>query len=226
MKNCELLFLAIISAFSLNCLAQRNDYVSDNAKKGNEQLLYNSIANNDEAIVSYHVVEKIKMVNGTSITTYDVSNLKYVSTNDLGPNNSRVIIPKFVKTRTKKARVAKVKVVPLKTPEEIITPIETPIPAVAITPEKKLEYVTVDIIPIYERVLDKGFISIDMLKLVGDSRFFKGDLVLAAKWYDQLFALTTDLDAVYFYRYAQSLKAINQLEKAAEMMKLFESKDK
>lgn len=238
MKNCKLFFIAILSALSFNSLAQSKDYMTDSAKKENEQLLYNTIANNDEAIVSYHVIEKINMVYGPSITTYNVSNLKYVSTNDLGPNNSRIIIPKYAKTRAKKTRLAEAKVEQPKTPEEITPPVETSTPQEIVTsvelatseevivPEKKRESVTVDLIPIYESVLDKGFVSIDMLKMVADSRFFKGDLVLAAKWYNQLFALTTDLDTIYFYRYAQSLKAINQLDKAAEMMKIFESKDK
>jgi hypothetical protein len=232
MKNFKLFFIAILSALSFNVLAQSKDYISDTAKKENEQLLHNTIANSDEAIVSYHVIEKINMVYGPSITTYNVSNLKYVSTNDLGPNNSRVIIPKFAKTRAKKTRLAETKAVQLKTPEVIITPAEISIPAEIANSEetflleKKKESVTVDLIPIYESVLDKGFVSIDMLKMVGDSRFFRGDLVLAAKWYDQLFALTTDLEAMYFYRYAQSLKAIKQFDKANEMLKIFESKDK
>lgn len=238
MKNFKLFFIAILSALSFNGLAQSKNYISDTAKKENEQLLHNTIANSDEAIVSYHVIEKINMVYGPSITTYNVSNLKYVSTNDLGPNNSRVIIPKFAKTRAKKTRLTEAKAVQSKTAEEISIPVEISTPTEIAIPveianseealllEKKKESVTVDLIPIYESVLDKGFVSIDMLKMVGDSRFFNGDLVLAAKWYDQLFALTTDLDAIYFYRYAQSLKAIKQLDKAKEMMKIFESKDK
>ena len=62
MKNFKLFFIAILSALSFNGLAQSKNYISDTAKKENEQLLHNTIANSDEAIVSYHVIEKINMV--------------------------------------------------------------------------------------------------------------------------------------------------------------------
>ncbi len=89
----------------------------------------------------------------------------------------------------------------------------------------KKEYIEVDIVQTYERVMGKGYKSDAMIKKVADRHFFNGDLVLAAQWYTELFdCLPSELEAVYYYRYAQSLKAVNQPEKATEMMKLFESK--
>ena len=64
-----------------------------------------------------------------------------------------------------------------------------------------------------------------MLSRVGNGRFFDGDLVMAAKWYSQLFDLTTNLEPEYYFRYAQSLKAIGQIEKAKQMMAVFEKKN-
>ncbi len=104
----------------------------------------------------------------------------------------------------------------------IIEPID--ITAEAAAPEKKQIYAIIDIVNTYERILEKGYQSIDMLTRVANSRYFDGDLAKAAKWYTQLYALKKDQQPEFYYRYAQSLKSINQYDKAAEMMKIWESK--
>jgi tetratricopeptide (TPR) repeat protein len=64
-----------------------------------------------------------------------------------------------------------------------------------------------------------------MLQAVADYRYFAEDLATAAKWYTQLFEFCPDeLEAVYYFRYAQSLNSIGKIEKAKEMMDLFQSK--
>ena len=216
MNNYALLFIA--SVFSFSGFAQRNDRVPTNAKTGNG-LVYSNSSNNDLAIVSYHVEERINMKVGSNITTYDVSSLSLVSTNDLGPNNTRVITPKYRKVNEKVVNNEQPKI-----PVYVITAVES-VNVDTVVLEEKIKSISIDIVSIYERILDKGYQSMDMLKIVGDSRFFKGDLVIASKWYSQLFSLTTDLDAIYYYRYARSLASVNQIEKSNEMMKLFESKN-
>ncbi|HMI08546.1 MAG TPA: hypothetical protein VK528_13440 [Flavobacterium sp.] len=221
MKNYAPLFIAIASVFSLSCFAQRSDRLLDNSEMGNTQLISDRMSDNELAVVSYHVEETINMNFGGSVTTYNVSNLDMISTKDLGPNNSRIITPMYAKARAK--TVATVNNEPPKTP--VITIPVIPIKADAVVSEVKMKSVNIDIISTYERVLDKGYKDVDMLKRVGNSRFFHGDLVMAAKWYAQLFALTTDLEAVYYYRYAQSLVSISQNKKANEMMAIFENKN-
>jgi len=78
----------------------------------------------------------------------------------------------------------------------------------------------------YERIIDKGYESVDMLKKVADKRFFNNEFQLAARWYGCLFDLTTDLEPVYYYRYATALKETNQHDKAQAMMELFKQKKK
>jgi hypothetical protein len=222
MKNSAPLFIAIACVFSLGCFAQRNDSIIANMKMGNTQLMGDAISNNDFVVVSYHVEERINMNFGSHITTYEVSNLSLVSKNDLGPNNTRIVTPIYAKA---KARIEKVSIVSgfaAMTKDQPTASFN--IKTVVIVPNtpKAPGYVNIDIISTYERVLDKGYQSVDMLKRVGNSRYFDGDLVTAAKWYSQLFALTTDLEAAYYYRYAQSLKSISQGDKANEMMAIFE----
>lgn len=218
MKKDALLFIAMASVFSLSCLAQRIDHFPDGAKMENMQLLANSMSDNDFAVVSYHVEERINMAFGSSITTYEVSNLSLVGTNDLGQNNTRIVTPKYARA---KAKAIAVKELPM-VPNAIMAPVIKPLKVIAVDARPK--YVNIDILSTYERVLDKGYKTVEMLKRVGNGRYFDGDLAMAAKWYSQLFDLTTDLDAEYYYRYAQSLHSIRQIEKANEMMKIFENK--
>ena len=94
-------------------------------------------------------------------------------------------------------------------PKEIVTP----------------AFTKIKIIENYERVLEKGYKSEAMLQAVADYRYFAEDLATAAKWYTQLFEFCPDeLEAVYYFRYAQSLNSIGKIEKAKEMMDLFQSK--
>ena len=87
------------------------------------------------------------------------------------------------------------------------------------------KFTKIKIIESYERVLQKGYKTEAMLQTVADYRYFANDLVTAAKWYSELFDYCPDeLEPVYYFRYAQSLKSIGENEKAKEMIDLFQSK--
>lgn len=79
----------------------------------------------------------------------------------------------------------------------------------------------VDAIQTYERLFEKGYKSADMTEKLGNSYYFKGDLVTAVKWYAERASFMQEVSAEFYYRYAQSLKAIKQYEKADEMMVKF-----
>lgn len=79
----------------------------------------------------------------------------------------------------------------------------------------------VDAIKTYERLFEKGYKSVDMLEKLGNAYYFKADLQNAAKWYSELYSLSPDLTPEYYYRYAQSLKAIKEYDKADQMMAKF-----
>lgn len=91
--------------------------------------------------------------------------------------------------------------------------------------DKKYEkYAYIDAIKTYERVAEKGYKSPEMLQKLGNSYYFNADLANAAKWYGELFAMTEDVDAEYFYRYSQSLKGIGEYDKANQMLDKFNQK--
>ena len=82
----------------------------------------------------------------------------------------------------------------------------------------------IDAIKTYERVAQKGYQSADMYKKIGNSYYFNGELESAAKWYTELFAMNTDVEPEYYFRYSQSLQSIGENQKAKEMQQLFRQK--
>lgn len=85
-------------------------------------------------------------------------------------------------------------------------------------------YAYIDAIKTYERVADKGYKSEDMFKKLGNSYYFNSDFEGAAKWYGELFAMNSSPEADYYYRYAQSLKSVGQIEKANKLLAEFSTK--
>lgn len=92
---------------------------------------------------------------------------------------------------------------------------------IAAADKKYDNYAYVDAIKTYERVAEKGYKSADIFKKLGNAYYFNAKLEDAAKWYGELFAMTTDLEPEYYYRYANSLRSIGENDKASEMMAKF-----
>jgi hypothetical protein len=65
---------------------------------------------------------------------------------------------------------------------------------------------------------EKGYKS-DMFQKLGNAYYFNAELEQSAKWYGELFAMTSDIEPVY-YRYTQSLRAIGEND-TNEMLKKF-----
>ncbi|PZX93214.1 flagellar motor protein MotB [Flavobacterium aquariorum] len=95
---------------------------------------------------------------------------------------------------------------------------------VASADKKYDNYAYIDAIKTYERIAAKGYQSPDMFQKLGNAYFFNSELDKAANWYGQLFALTTNVDPVYYYRYAYCLRSTGDNEKANEMLKIYNEK--
>lgn len=98
--------------------------------------------------------------------------------------------------------------------------------------EKKAdkEYQTqayVDAIKIYERIADKGYSNADMLQKLADAYYFNGKLLEANKWYQELFDGNYPdkgkkaIPSEYYYRYAQTLKSVENYQRSDQMMEAF-----
>jgi len=150
----------------------------------------------------YHVEENINTKFGGYTTTYEVVDPKNVNKNDLGPNNTRVVTPLSVKIKN--------------------TEIKTEVVRDTLTTHGDFAYVIM--LKTYERVAEKGYKSIDIFQKLGNGFYFNAEYKKAARWYGELFAMTSDLEPEYYYRYAQSLKAIGQNDEAKRMLEIFYQK--
>ncbi|MEZ0181684.1 MULTISPECIES: flagellar motor protein MotB [Flavobacterium] len=88
------------------------------------------------------------------------------------------------------------------------------------------KYAYVDVIKTYERIAAKGYKSVDLFQKLGNSSYSNYKLDKAAAWYGELFAITSDLEPVYYYRYAESLRFICQNEKADAVIEKLNRKPK
>ncbi|MGG5576373.1 OmpA family protein [Myroides sp. C15-4] len=85
----------------------------------------------------------------------------------------------------------------------------------------------VNAIEIYERMAANGYVNGSILQNLADAYYFNGKLVEANKWYTELFEGSYEnknlgqLPSEYYYRYSQTLRAVQNYEKAQELMNQF-----
>lgn len=235
-ENNILLYLIIVSVFSCNLYSQKGKLTVAEIKTKGTQITPppsrpEIIPDLVRTVISYKVVEKINMTFGGYTTTYVVSDLSLISTNDLGPNNTRVITPIYEKKKIlnnkKVAIIDSLKPIQNSYNSNITSNLSITEKLNIIENLNKhngVEYI--DVLKTYERVVNKGYKSVDMLKQLGNAYYFKGRLDKAAKFYEELFDMTSDLEPEYYFRYAQSLNFINKKDKANEIMKKFNQKNR
>lgn len=217
MNNIVTIFLLFATLGSICCVAQPSKFLlkDKNNPKHDISMEEFAIASASQ-VKSYHVEERINMNFGGRITTYEVSSINLIGTNDLGPNNVRIVTPRYIKAKPVRSSKLEVQPVKINASPVKIEKVEFSVPT------QKKDYVEIDLARTYERVLEKGYVSPDLMMIVANRRFFDGDLEEAAVWYAKLFELKKDLEPVYNYRYAQCLRAIGKIEQAEKMMKVFE----
>ncbi|MBU2525127.1 MAG: OmpA family protein [Bacteroidetes bacterium] len=84
---------------------------------------------------------------------------------------------------------------------------------------ENLEYIkTIDVL---QKVADKGYKSEDLFKRLGDAHYFNNQMEEAQKWYGELMQINENTDPEYYFRYAQSLKGVENYTEAAKWMQKF-----
>lgn len=86
------------------------------------------------------------------------------------------------------------------------------------------KYAYMDAARSYEKAYEKGENSPELFKKLGNTYYFNANLERAAKWYNELFALNVVVEPEYYFRYSHALKSIGQLDKANQMLLLFNKK--
>jgi tetratricopeptide (TPR) repeat protein len=183
---------------------------------------------------------------GGYMMTYEVTDMSLIHIYDLGPNNTRVITPRYgdvkqlstsqmksTKSFLKSAKLSELRFIKKNEIEPINTSIKFPYLKEELPEEIKeliktydneeinnsKKYVYIHMIKTYERIAEKGYKSIEIFQKIGDAFFFDGEYSKAAKWYGELFEMTTNLESEYYDRYIFSLKTIGEKNKAKEIVK-------
>lgn len=88
--------------------------------------------------------------------------------------------------------------------------------------EKYEEYSFRPAIDIYKRVLDKEFVSADLLKKLGNSYYFNSDYKEAAEIFQKLVTeFPNDVSPEDYFKYAQTLKTLGDYEDSNKVMSQF-----
>lgn len=88
--------------------------------------------------------------------------------------------------------------------------------------EKYEEYSFSPAIDIYKKVLDKGFVSADLLKRLGNSYYFNADYQEASEVYERLVnEYESEVSAEDYFRYAQTLRTLGKYDESKAIMAKF-----
>lgn len=82
-------------------------------------------------------------------------------------------------------------------------------------------------IDIYKKVLEKGYVSADLLRKLGNSYYYNADYKDAAGVYKQLVSdYSSDVTAEDYFKYAQALKSIGEYDTSKSIMNKFTEETK
>ncbi|MEX0287741.1 MAG: OmpA family protein [Flavobacteriaceae bacterium] len=88
--------------------------------------------------------------------------------------------------------------------------------------EKYQNYSFSPAIDIYQRVIDKGYVSADLLQKLGNAYYFNANYEKATEIYKQLVdGYGSEVGPEYFFRYSQSLRTLGNYQEADELMAKF-----
>ena len=80
----------------------------------------------------------------------------------------------------------------------------------------------IDAIEIYKELANEGHGSYDIFTKIADSYYFNSKYSDASKWYDKIIEnYKSSVTAEQYFRYAQTLRAIDEYDKADDMMNAF-----
>ncbi len=119
------------------------------------------------------------------------------------------------------SKIVKVEIPPA---EKILPPVvQNTVSSVPAEPQKeKRDFILVNVVYVYERVLEKGYQSAFMFREVANYYYFKGQMEKAAKWYEALFAMPNEkLEPIYYFRFGDALKKTGKTQKGNELVEKF-----
>jgi len=81
------------------------------------------------------------------------------------------------------------------------------------------QYGYIDAQKVYLKVVEDGYHSSEIFKRLGDTYYYNGNYIEAAKWYNELINTYPDeVDTEYYYRTAQALKSLDKNDESDRLM--------
>ncbi|MBF4470829.1 tetratricopeptide repeat protein [Flavobacterium sp. HJJ] len=219
MKSQMLLYMVVVSLSSFNYWPVQSQIVLNEKKAKLSKTAFSAAGIKANATVRkikcYHVVETVSLKFGGYKSEYDVTSPDMINTYDLGPNGTRVIT--VIYENEEQIQYDE----PVLKADTSMNMKKSASFTISDTPKKESSVAYINIIKTYERVSDKGYESVEMLKKLGNAYFFDDEFVKAEKCYSKLFSITDNLEPDFYYRYSIVLKATGNIQKSEEFLKKF-----
>ncbi len=87
--------------------------------------------------------------------------------------------------------------------------------------ESKNANVKIDVLAVYEEVVETGYASVQVYEKLAYGRYEEGNYEASSKWFEKLFKLKKKPTADDYKRYATSLEQIEEFEKAKKYWKRY-----
>ncbi len=84
----------------------------------------------------------------------------------------------------------------------------------------------IDVIKVYEKVVEDGYESSQIFEKLANSNYERGNFIEAKKWFEKWFSKDKNPKTIAYLRYSKTLEALNELEKAKHYLSLYEKKSK
>jgi len=93
-------------------------------------------------------------------------------------------------------------------------------------PEKTFESKQIDVIKIYENVLNDGYESAQIYQKLAQANYARGNYQDAKKWFEKWFEMEKNPSPVAYYHYSKTLEYLEEHEKAKEFLELYQKLSK
>ncbi|MEX0997997.1 MAG: hypothetical protein WDZ45_13185 [Flavobacteriaceae bacterium] len=84
----------------------------------------------------------------------------------------------------------------------------------------------IDVVKVYEKVLEDGYESAQIFEKLANSNYERGNYSEAKKWFEKWFSKDKNPKTIAYLKYSKTLEALNEPEKAKHYLSLYEKKSK
>jgi len=88
------------------------------------------------------------------------------------------------------------------------------------------ENLHIDVVKVYEKVVEDGYESTQIFEKLANSNYERGNYIEARKWFEKWFSKEKHPKAIAYLKYSKTLEVLNEPEKARQYLRLYEKASK